>query len=145
MIRKIHPIAGAIAILMIATFWVSTVITELFASEAVIAAVKTAIPWGFIILIPAIAATGGTGFAMTKKPRAGVIGTKVRRMPLIAANGIFILIPSALFLASKAVAGEYDTGFYAVQTLELVAGAANITLLGLNFRDGLKMKGRIRR
>lgn len=130
---------------MIATFWVSTVITELFASHAAIAAVKTAIPWGFYILIPAIAATGGTGFAMTNKPRAGVIGTKVRRMPLIAANGILILIPSAFFLASKAVAGEYDTVFYAVQALELVAGAANIILLGLNFRDGLKMKGRIRR
>jgi len=55
------------------------------------------------------------------------------------------LIPSALFLASKAKAAEFDTGFYAVQALELAAGAANITLLGLNMRDGLKMKGRFRR
>ncbi len=62
-------------------------------------------------------------------------------MPIIAANGILILIPSALFLASKADAREFDTAFYAVQTLELVAGAANIALLGLNMRDGLKMAG----
>jgi hypothetical protein len=32
-----------------------------------------------------------------------------------------------------------------VQALELAAGAANITLLGLNMRDGLKMKGWLRR
>jgi hypothetical protein len=40
--------------------------------------------------------------------------------------------------------GEFDTAFYAVQALELAAGAANITLLGLNMRDGLRMKGRFR-
>jgi hypothetical protein len=66
-------------------------------------------------------------------------------MPLIAANGILILIPSALFLASKARAGEFDTGFYVAQALELAAGGTNIALLGLNMRDGLKMKGRLRR
>ena len=41
-------------------------------------------------------------------------------------------------------AGEFDTAFYAVQALELAAGATNIMLLGLNMRDGLKMTGRFR-
>ena len=66
-------------------------------------------------------------------------------MPIIAANGVLILIPSALFLAHKAGAVEFGASFYAVQALELAAGAANITLLGLNMRDGLKMKGWLRR
>ena len=66
-------------------------------------------------------------------------------MPFIAANGILVLIPSALFLAFKAKAAEFDATFYAVQALELVAGATNITLLGLNMRDGLRMTGRLRR
>jgi len=66
-------------------------------------------------------------------------------MPLIAANGILILIPSALFLAAKARAAEFDTAFYAMQALDLAAGAVNIALLGLNIRDGLKMSGRLRR
>ncbi|MGO9773237.1 MAG: hypothetical protein ACLPSW_27565, partial [Roseiarcus sp.] len=68
-----------------------------------------------------------------------------KRMPFIAANGVLILIPSALFLASKASAGVFDTSFYAVQALELIAGATNLTLLGLNMRDGLRLKGRLRR
>ncbi len=37
--------------------------------------------------------------------------------------------------------GEFDANFYAVQALELAAGAVNITLLGFNLRDGLRMKG----
>jgi Na+/H+ antiporter NhaA len=74
-----------------------------------------------------------------------LIGAKIKRMPLIAANGILVLIPSALFLAFKARADEFDTGFYAVQALELAAGAANIAMLALNIRDGLKMTGRLRR
>lgn len=57
---------------------------------------------------------------------------------------ILILIPSALFLASKASIAEFDIAFYTVQAIELTAGAANIALLGLNMRDGLKMKGRLR-
>jgi hypothetical protein len=141
--KIIHPVAGAVALLTIATFWLSTALSELFASEATVTIVKTAIPWGFLLLIPALAAAGGSGFALAKGRRAGLIGVKIKRMPLIAANGVLILIPAALFLASKAGAAEFDTAFYAVQALELVAGAANITLLGLNMRDGLRMKGRL--
>ena len=145
MVKIIHPVAGVIALLTIATFWLSTALSELFASQAVVTAVKTAIPWGFLLLIPALAAAGGSGFALAKGRRAGLLGAKIKRMPLIAGNGILILIPSALFLASKAGAGEFDTSFYAVQALELAAGAANVTLLGLNMRDGLKMAGWFRR
>ena len=145
MIKTIHPLAGALALLTIATFWLSTAFAELFASEAVVTIVKTAIPWGFLVLIPALMAAGGSGFALAGKRRGGIIDTKIRRMPLIAANGILILIPSALFLASKAEPASSMPDSMSAQTLELAAGAANIALLGLNMRDGLKMKGRLRR
>jgi len=64
MIKYIHPVAGGLAILTIASFWFSTALSELFGSPATITAVKTAIPWGFFVLIPALAAAGGTGFAL---------------------------------------------------------------------------------
>ena len=142
--KTIHAIAGALALLTIATFWLSTAVTELFGSAAAVVAVKTAIPWGFLLLIPALMAAGGSGFALARGRRGGLIGAKARRMPWIAANGVLILIPSALYLAGKSQAGAFDTAFYAVQALELLAGAANIALLGLNMRDGLKMKKRLR-
>ena len=123
----------------------STALAELFAPEATVVAVKTAIPWGFVLLVPALAAAGGSGFALAKGRRAGLVGAKLRRMPFIAANGILVLVPAAFFLASKARAGAFDAVFYWVQALELAAGATNIALLSLNMRDGLRLKGRLRR
>ena len=60
-------------------------------------------------------------------------------MPVIALNGILILVPSAFFLAARAGAGQFDTAFYAVQAVELLAGAVNIALMSLNMRDGFAM------
>lgn len=142
--KLIHPIAGAIALLTITTFWLSTAFSELLGSQAAVVAVKTAIPWGFLLLIPALAAAGGTGVSLAGGRNVGLVAAKRKRMPVIAANGVLVLIPSALFLAAKAGAGAFDTAFYTVQALELVAGAVNITLLGLNMRDGFRMTGRLR-
>lgn len=143
--KIIHPIAGVVAMLTIMTFWVSTVLSELFGSQPTIVAVKSAIPWGFLLLVPALAATGGSGFALAKGARGGLIGSKLKRMPFIAANGILVLIPAALYLAAKAKAGDFDPYFYVVQVIELVAGAVNLSLLGLNMRDGLRLTGRLHR
>ena len=66
-------------------------------------------------------------------------------MPLIAANGLLVLVPCAIVLNRWAAAGAFDVMFYTVQALELLAGAVNLTLMGLNIRDGLTMSGRLRR
>ncbi|MCK0165824.1 hypothetical protein [Marinobacter sp. S6332] len=145
MIKIIHPVAGAVALVTVTIFWLSTALSELFASEATVVVVKTAIPWGFLLLVPALAAVGGSGFTLSKGRRGGLVEAKAKRMLMIAANGILVLIPAALFLAHKAGNGELDAAFYTVQAVELLAGAANITLLGFNMRDGLRMKGRFRR
>jgi hypothetical protein len=143
--KVIHPIAGALAMLMIVLFWTSTVAVELLGTPAAVMQVKTLIPWGLLILIPSLAAAGGTGFALGKGRLGSLLQAKRGRMPWIAANGVLILIPAALFLASKAAAGEFDAMFYLVQAAELIAGAINLALLGLNMRDGLRMKGRLRK
>lgn len=143
MLKRIHPIAGAVAIAVISCFWLATAGSELSGNVALVVRVKTAIPWGFLLLIPALAAAGGTGFRLSGARRSGLIGAKAKRMPFIAANGILILVPAALYLAHKASAGAFDTMFYVVQAIELAAGAINLTLLCLNMRDGLRMKGRL--
>lgn len=143
--RRLHPIAGAVAIATISVFWAATVGSELFGTEDQVRAVKLFIPWGFLILIPALAATGAIGFSLAGGRRGGMIDAKRRRMPVIAANGILVLAPSALFLAWKAEAGAFDAPFYAVQVLELAAGAINLALLSLNFRGGLALTRRRRR
>lgn len=145
--KAIHPIAGAVALLCVITFWLATIISELSGSSALVVAVKSAIPWGFLLLIPALAATGASGFKQAQGGRDGgrddLIDGKRGRMPFIAGNGLLILIPSALFLAGRARSGVFDCAFYLVQGLELLAGATNITLLALNMRDGLRLSGRL--
>ncbi len=145
MTKLIHPVAGTLAFIMILIFWISTVLSELFAGPATVTMIKTLIPWGFLILVPALAIAGASGFRLGKTWRGPVVARKRRRMPIMTANGILVLIPAALYLSAKAQAGTFDSGFYLVQGLELVAGATNITLLALNMRDGLRLSGKLRR
>ena len=144
MLKTLHPIAGALALVTISSFWLSTVLTEVFAGASLVTLVKTTIPWGFLLLVPFLALAGFSGFRLAKPMRGPLVAAKRKRMPIIAANGIVVLIPCALFLASKAEAGAFDASFYAVQAIELVFGAINIALMAMNMRDGLRMKGRRR-
>jgi len=137
---KLHAAFGGLALVTICCFWGSTVVLELFGDHAAIAAVKNAILWGMLVLVPAMAAAGGSGFSLGKGWRNPAVLRKKRRMKIIAANGILVLVPSAVFLANRAAAGEFDWAFAAVQAIELLAGAVNITLLSLNMRDGFALR-----
>lgn len=143
MAKIIHPIAGGLAFLTILLFWFSTIGVELFGTRSQIVTVKTSIPYGLLVLIPAMIAVGGSGYRIAKGRRGGLLGRKARRMRMIAANGLLVLVPSAFFLAWKAQAGALDLVFYAVQVMELLAGALNLVLLGMSIRDGLRLTGRL--
>jgi len=143
--KKAHLIAGLLATLMIATFFLATILVESFGSHEAVAAVKSLIVLpGLFILVPAIAATGGSGFYLSKSRQGRLVDAKKKRMPFIAANGLFVLIPCAIVLDRLTAAGEFNTAFNTVQALELVAGAANLTLMGMNIRGGLRLSGRLR-
>ena len=140
---RVHALAGGIGFLTILIFWTSTAFSELFTSHETIAAVKQMILYGMFILIPAMVIAGGSGMMMGKARTDAPAIAKKKRMPFIAANGLLILLPSAFYLASKAAAGAFDMWFYTVQAVELIAGAANLTMMGLNIHDGLRMTDRI--
>ena len=144
--HKLHLVAAITASLCIATFFTSTVLVELFGSHEAIARLKSLIvnP-GLFILVPAIAATGASGFSLAAGRKGRLVESKKKRMPFIAANGLLVLLPSAILLNQWAAAGSFDTGFYVVQGFELVAGAVNLTLMGLNIRDGLRLSGNTRK
>lgn len=89
--------------------------------------------------IPAVIIAGGSGFALARGRGGTLISAKQRRMPLIALNGLLVLLPAALYLDAKASAGELDAYFYAVQALELIFAAVQFRLLGLNARAGMRI------
>ena len=143
--KRAHLIAGILAPLCMATFFLSTLGVELFGSHQAVAQLKSLIVTpGLWILVPAIAAAGGSGMFLGRSRKGRLVDAKRKRMPFIAANGLLVLLPCAIVLDRWAAAGSFDTPFYIVQAIELLAGATNLTLMGLNVRDGLRMAGRLR-
>src|SRR5687767_966356 len=63
-LRRVHLVAGVAAFLTILTFWAATVLSELFGDKATVAAVKNGVLWGLLVLVPAMAAVGGSGFRL---------------------------------------------------------------------------------
>lgn len=140
--RKLHAIVGTFGFLIILTFWSSTVLSELFGTTQTIVQVKLMILTGMFALIPTMIIAGASGMAMGRRRKDAPALAKKKRMPLIAANGLLVLVPAAFFLESRATSGTFDAAFYIVQGIELFAGAANLFLMGLNIRDGRKMARR---
>ncbi|WP_439502403.1 hypothetical protein [Aminobacter ciceronei] len=137
---KLHAAAGGVALLTVSCFWIATIAAELTANAEIIATAKAVILAGMVVLIPAMIIAGGTGFSLGKGWRRPGVQHKKRRMRIIAANGLLVLLPSAYVLAGWAAEGRFDTAFIIVQTVELAAGALNIALLSLNMRDGLALR-----
>ena len=142
---NVHAIAGGIAFITILIFWSSTVFTELFASHETVAMIKTLILKGMFILIPAMVIVGASGMSLGGQRKGKIIEEKKKRMPIIAATGLLVLLPAAFYLEMKATSGSFDTTFYVVQAIELVAGLSNLRLMALNIKDGLRLTGKLKR
>jgi hypothetical protein len=100
--------------------------------------------YGLLILIPALALAGATGLSLARSRSGAQVAKKKKRMPVLALNGLLIMVPAAFFLRMKALSGEFDGIFYSVQLLELAIGIIQLVVLGLNFRDGLRITGRLK-
>jgi hypothetical protein len=144
MLARIHPISGLIAFMTILTFSVSTVASEMLGSREMITQIKETIPWGFLVLVPALGATALSGIRVAGRSLNPQIANKRRRMPIIAANGLLVLMPAAFYLARLALLGDFGAWFYGVQAIELVAGSINLSLMSLNIRDGLHLTQRLK-
>ncbi len=90
-----------------------------------------------------MAVTRASGMALSKSRSGKLVDLKKKRMRIVAINGILVMVPAAVFLYLKTATGEFDMTFFSVQVVELVAGVVQLTLLTRNFRDGLRLDGRL--
>ncbi len=143
--KAVHLIASVVAMGCIAAFMFATIVVELLGTAQSVALVKSlVVSPGLFVLVPALVITGMSGFAMASTRQGRLLTTKKKRMPFVAANGVLVLIPAALFLDQWAASGAFDTRFYIVQLLEWVVGGINLVLMGRNMRDGFRLSGRFR-
>ncbi|HCR1107307.1 TPA: hypothetical protein OMU21_004881 [Klebsiella aerogenes] len=139
MIRHIHFYSSLLSALILASFWTSSLFSELFSSAAEVAKIKTTIAYALMLFIPAMVVTAVTGFNMGKKTNNPITNKKLKRMKIIGVNGLMILTPCAIFLSIRASYGLFDRFFYSIQMLEFLVGAINLTLIALNIRDGFRL------
>ncbi|KZN37985.1 hypothetical protein N480_14675 [Pseudoalteromonas luteoviolacea S2607] len=138
-----HKVAGGIALMTLLVFLSATLYSELIGNYALIAKVKSSIlSPGLFILIPCLIVTAGSGFNMAKGSKNKKIKAKAKRMPFIGLNGLLVLVPCALYLNYLAQSSLFGFEFYLVQSVEVVAGLVNISLISLNIRDGLRLSKR---
>lgn len=139
--RSLHAMAGLIAIAMIVLFIVATLYSEFSGNRDLIFVVKRGIAFpGIEILVCVMVLAGGSGRSLAKSRSVALAAKKARRMRFVALNGIAILIPCAILLAYWATYGILTARFYVVQSIEILAGLTNLTMLVLNMRDGLLLK-----
>ncbi|HYW14226.1 MAG TPA: hypothetical protein VE871_19830 [Longimicrobium sp.] len=139
-LRILHAAASTLGLVTITTFFLSSLVAEIAGDRQAIVLVKTTIAYALFGLVPVMAIAGASGKRLAGPSRAPVIVRKMRRMKLVALNAAVVLIPCAITLYWMASHGRFGGEFAAVQGMELVAGAVNVVLLGLNLRDGLGMR-----
>ena len=72
--KSAHRIARILASLCIATFFLSTILTELFGSHAAVAQLKSLIVTpGLWIMVPLMAAAGGSGMFLAKSRKGRLL------------------------------------------------------------------------
>ncbi|MDD0967759.1 MULTISPECIES: hypothetical protein [Pseudomonas] len=146
MLKRLHLAASLLALLCITTFFLSTILVETLGTPHSIALLKQLIVSpGLWVLVPAMALAGASGMLLSRSRQGRLVNSKKKRMPFISANGLLILVPCAIALNLWASKGSFDTRFYIVQIIELIAGATNLALMGLNACDGLRLSGRLQK
>lgn len=133
---RIHITAATIAIFLIGTFQVSTLVSEIAMGPDEIRMVKKWILLTLPVLIAAIIAAGATGKALAGESKDPIILAKRARLRWIALNGAFVLAPAAIVLFLLSGKTPFGPEFYLLQVVEILAGLTNLSLLILNAQAG---------
>jgi hypothetical protein len=133
---RAHLAAAVGAVALIATFLVSSAVTEVIGNAGDVHSLGQWIVFGLPALIACLATAALSGRRLAGKSRAKVLRRKQRRMQIVAAAGIVVLVPCALILDDLSAGASASSVVTALEITEILAGALNLTLLVLNFRDG---------
>jgi hypothetical protein len=138
--KRAHKISTMFGFILILIFQISTVVSVALGDHDMIATVKRLILYGICVLIPVMLITVTAGRSLAGSAKHPLILKKMQRMKLIGFNAIMILIPSAVVLYLLSNAGYWGKWFVTVQVLEIISGITNVSLMGLNIRDGIKLR-----
>jgi hypothetical protein len=131
-----HKIGAISAMFLILVFQSLTIISDIWGSQDSMILAKKIIAWCIPFLIASLIITGISGKKLAGQSQDQLILRKQKRTQLVAAVGLLVLLPSAYFLLYLASNEIFSILFWSIQTIEIVAGLFNFTLLFLNAKDG---------
>jgi hypothetical protein len=138
--RLAHKISTTFGVILVFLFLISTVISEVFGSLETITTVKRFIMYGVLVLIPIILVATVSGQSLAGTNNHLIILKKKKRMTWIGLNTIIVLIPSAIALYFLSSAENWGIWYVTIQVLEITSGITSVILMGLNIRDGIKLR-----
>ncbi|CCG42001.1 hypothetical protein [Magnetospirillum molischianum] len=137
----LHPLAARVTLGLFVLIWGSAVTAGLFADRELLAFIKEVVVWSLFPLVPIAMITAITGLQLTRVRPSQISERKRRRLRLIAAISIVVLLPATLWLDAQAQQDSVDgTLFFIVQGIELAAGLVTLVLMGISVRDGILAK-----
>jgi hypothetical protein len=135
-LKLLNRIASTTAFLMIASFMISSLVSEFIGNHFLIANVKRTIFYSLLLLIMCMILTAVSTKKLTSlHPNIPLYLINVKRIKLIGLNGVIFLAPLATVLNYFAHKDNLDTTFYLLQSLELICGLINIFLFIKMFID----------
>jgi len=142
--NTMHAAAGVLGFVLVATLAAGTVVSWATGAPDTIATVKAFNFWSMFPLLVMLAGAGATGMSLLGKRKDPVALTKQLRGPRAFMTNLLVVLPVAWFLKDWSSMGDFDTTYYVLQGAELLAQGFCLVQIGLNIRDGLALRGRVR-
>jgi len=143
-ILKFHFIATIVAVITIVSFFSMSLYAEILGDHSFIKAVKEFIVYALPILIISMPSLAISGNKLAGKSKNALVMQKRTRMKFIMLNG-FVLVFLAIYLYYRSNFQEIDTTFFVLQLAEFAFGLSNLTLIGLNARNGMQLSGKLKK
>ncbi len=140
-LSKLHAAAGTLALMTILGLQALVALGEVSGYPADLHATRVRALWVMaLVLIPALITAGASGARLGRGWRSPAVAVKLARMKVIAVLGLLVLVPLAIGLWFLAAQGWIDGRYHLLTRIETLAALTNVLLLGLNLRDGLRMR-----
>ena len=141
---RVHLIATVLAVFIVSTFFIASLVAELNGDPVFIRGVKRGILYSLPLLIFVMPALAITGNKLARRSKSPQVLRKQQRMRWVGING-FMLVSLAIFLYYRSHYHDIDRAFLFAQLAEFVLGLTNLVLIALNARSGLQLSGRLKK
>jgi hypothetical protein len=138
---RVHRAISTLSLITVALFLVATVVVEVVGSESDILSVRRWILGLFVIFAAFIAGAVISGRTLAGRSSAPRLRAKLRRSQAVGVIAAVVFLPCAILLRRFADDGDSGVANGVVLAIELISMFAMLMLSGLNFREGLALRG----